>query len=150
MSIEELNPSEIEQRVGTRHALTGIEYPPDGLQPYYHWLVRTLHLLAESSAAALRVAKDDADQTTVRIMPGRASIAGVALSFEGGTRDLSSYNNTTAYLWLHNDNGSAAIGVDSASNGWPGTDHLKLAEVTLSAGQITDVLDRRFETMLSV
>ena len=147
MTIQELSTSEIEQRVSTRHAGTGIEYPPSGLQPYYHWLVRTLHLLAESSAAALRVAEDDTNATTVRIMPGRASIGGVALSYDGGTIDLSTYNNDTAYIWLEND-GGAAVKVADDATGWPGGAHIKLAEVTLASGEITEIVDRRFETML--
>ena len=147
MTIEQLSPSEIEQRAGTRHAATGIEYPPNGLQPYYHWLIRTLHLLAESSAAALRVARDDTSAATVRILPGRASIGGAPLVYDGGTVDLGPYNNDTAYLWLEDD-GGAAIKTASDGGGWPGGAHIKLAEVTLADGEITDILDRRFESML--
>jgi hypothetical protein len=147
MTIKELTPDQIEQRVGTRHAGTGIEYPPSGLQPYYHWLMRTLHLLAESSAAALRVARDDADATTIRVLPGRASIGGVALAYAGGTVDLAAHNNDTAYVWLEDD-GGATVKTAGAATGWPATAHIKLAEVTLAGGEITDVLDRRFETFL--
>lgn len=150
MTVKVLSAENITQLVGTRHPTTGIEYPPDGLQPYYHWLVSTLHLLAESSAGALRVARDTDDQAGVHVAPGRASISDVALAYDGGTIDLGAYNNSTAYLWLFDDDGEAAIGVDDESNGWPGGDHLKLAEVTLQAGAVTHILDRRFETIFRV
>jgi hypothetical protein len=147
MAIEELSSADIEQRVGTRHPRTGLEYPPSGLQPYYQWLMRALHLLAESSAGALRVARDDTSLTTVRVLPGRASIAGVALDYPGGTLDLAALNNDTAYVWLEDD-GGAQVKTATDATGWPSGAHIKLAEVTLSAGEITAVLDRRFETML--
>lgn len=148
MTIEQLSSQQIDQLVGTHHASTGIEYPPEGMQPYYQWLVRTLHLLAESSAANLRVSRAADAPTSVYVAPGRASIAEVVLAHAGETIDLAAHNNDTAYVWLADDDGSASIGVDSAANGWPGGDHIKLAEVTLAAGEITDILDRRFETMM--
>lgn len=150
MTVQDLTDQQIDALANTRHAVTGIAYPPDGLQPYYQWLMRTLHLLAEASCGPLRVAQDDASPTTVAIAPGRASISGAALAYGGGTIDLAAYNNDTAYLWLYDDAGSAAIGVAAASAGWPGGAHIKLAEVTLAAGSVTGILDRRFETILSV
>jgi len=147
MTIQELSNAEIAERVGTRHTSTGIEYPPSGLQPYYQWLVRTLHLLAESSAAALRVADDDTNATTVRVMPGRATVGGVVLAYPGGMLDLAPFNNDTAYLWLEDD-GGATIEAASDQAGWPADAHIKLAEVTLAGGAITSILDRRFETIL--
>lgn len=150
MSIKQLSSDQIANLVGTRHPATGFEYPPDGLQPYYQWLVRTLHLLAESGAGALRVTRDEAGPTKVHVAPGRASIADVPLAYPGGTIDLASYNNDTALLWLADDDGEAAITVVNESTGWPGASHIKLAEVTLEAGEIVDVLDRRFETILRV
>jgi hypothetical protein len=150
MAIEQLSGEAIEQRIGTQHEQTGIEYPSRGLQPYYEWLIRTLHLLAESSAAALRVARDEQSATMIRILPGRASIDGTALAYAGGTQELGSFNNDTAYVALIETSGQPAIDVRTASNGWPSAAHIKLAEVTLDGGAITAVVDRRFETMLKV
>ena len=150
MSIKELSIDQIESLVGTRHAVTGIEYPPNGLQPYYTWLVRALHLLAESSFGALRVQAADELGPAVWIAPGRASLSGVVLDFEGGSVDLSGYNNDTAYVWLYNNSGSPGVGVGADASGWPGVTHLKLAEVTLASGQITLIMDRRIEQVLSV
>lgn len=150
MSIQELTPDQIDGLVGTRHPSTGIEYPPNGLQPYYRWLIRALHLLAESSFGALRVAQDDSSNTTITIAPGRVTISGVVLDFPGQTSDLSAFNNDTAYVWLRDNAGSPGIGINGASGGWPGISHIKLAEVTITAGAISGILDRRMETVFSV
>lgn len=150
MSIKELTTEQVQGLVGTRHAVCGIEYPPNGLQPYYQWLIRTLHLLAESSLGALRVWADDSSEASVQVAPGRASISGVVLDHPGQLLDLSSYNNDTAYIWLFNNSDLPAIGVGTDAVGWPGSSHLKLAEVTIESGQITQVLDRRIEQILSV
>ena len=150
MTIRDLSSEEVTALVGTRHETTGVEYPPAGLQPYHDWLVRQLHHLSEGSAAALRVVRDDASDTTVRIMPGRATIAGVVLVYEGGTQDLATFNNDTALLWLKNDSGSAVIEAAASGTGWPVDPHIKLAEVAIDAGVVAAILDRRFETVLSV
>jgi hypothetical protein len=150
MPIKELTPDQIDALVGTRHPATGIEYPPNGLQPYYHWLLRALHLLAESSLGNLRVAADDTSDTSVVIAPGRATISSVVVDFAGQTSDLSAYNNDTAYIWLFDNTGTAGLGIGTDAAGWPGTPHIKLAEVALAAGVITQILDRRLETVFSV
>ncbi len=150
MSIQELSPDEIDALVGTRHPVTGVEYPPNGLQPYYHWLIRALHLLSESSIGAFRVAKEETSGTTVRVAPGRATLSGVVLGYPGGNIDLSGFNNDTAYVWLHNNAGSPAVGTAPDATGWPGTTHLKLAEVTIASGQVTQIIDRRIDHLFSV
>lgn len=150
MAIRELASDEIEGLVGTRHPGTGIEYPPIGLQPYYEWLVRALHLLAESSLGALRVSADDSSATSVWVAPGRASISGVVLDHPGQLLDLSTYNNDTAYIWLFDNLGTPSIGTATDAAGWPVTPHLKLAEVTIASGVITHILDLRIEQILSV
>jgi len=150
MPTKDLTLDELQALVGTRHAVTDFEYPPNGLQPYYQWLMNTLHLLAESSLGALRVSASDASDTSIRIAPGRATVSGVVLDFAGQTSDLAAYNNDTAYIWLQDNAGSPQIGIGADASGWPAGAHLKLAEVTLASGQITQILDRRIEQVLSV
>ncbi|MBI1335831.1 MAG: hypothetical protein GC164_02585 [Phycisphaera sp.] len=145
----DLTPSEIESLVGSRDAATGIEYPPQGLVPYYPWLVRSLNRLAQSSAGVLRVERDDANDTTVRIAPGRCTLNGVALDYPGATQDLSSYNNDTAILWIEDGAGSPSLGIDALTNGFPDSPHIRLASVTLQTGVITQITDLRFESLLS-
>jgi hypothetical protein len=150
MPIQELTSDQIDSLVGTRHPSAGMEYPPNGLQPYYYWLIRALHLLAESSLCAFRVAADDSSGTSIQIAPGRATISGVVLDFLGETNDLSAFNNDTAYVWLRDTAGAPGIGINSDSGGWPVIPHIKLAEVTIVAGVISNVIDRRSETVFSV
>ena len=148
MAIEELTSEQIEELVGQRHAVTGMAYPANGLQPYYQWLIRTLHLLAESSAGALRVCREAGSSTQVCVAPGRASIAEVALAYSGGVFDLGPWNNQTVYLWLYDAGaGAGAVGVGAAGDGWPVYGHIKLAEVVVESGAVAGVLDRRFETV---
>ncbi|MEX0654520.1 MAG: hypothetical protein WD534_04850 [Phycisphaeraceae bacterium] len=147
MHFDELTPEQIDALVDTRHATTDIAFPPQGLQPYHQWLIRTLHRLAECSLAALRVGQADEGPMVVAIAPGRASIDGDVLVYAGGTLDLATFNNATARIALVDDDGSAAVAADSD---WPAALHIKLAEVELSEGAITTITDRRLETVFRV
>jgi hypothetical protein len=148
MASKDLTPQQIADLVGSTHPSTGVAYPEAGLQPYYDWLIASLHRLSEASAGDLRVWPDADAASSVWIAPGRCSIAAVALAFEGGSTDLGLYNNDTALIWLQDDAGEASVGVASSSTGWPAGDHLKLAEVVLAGGAIERITDRRFETLL--
>ena len=145
MAIQELTSDQIQALVGARHAVTGMAYPAGGLQPYYQWLVRTLHLLSESSAGGLRAGRDDSSSTAIYVASGRAVVGGALLEYAGGAHDLAAYNNDTAYVWLYNNAGVATIGYTTDAAGWPAQPHIKIAEVTLSTGDITAIVDRRGE-----
>ncbi|MFN3167520.1 MAG: hypothetical protein ACE37H_10700 [Phycisphaeraceae bacterium] len=150
MASQDLSTQQIAERVGTSHPVTGLAYPEAGLQPYYDWLIRSLHRLSEASAGDLRVWNDADDTASIWVAPGRCTIAGVVLAFAGGSVDLGVYNNSTALIWIENNAGSAAVGVADTSAGWPAGYHLKLAEATIAAGEVLLILDRRFETLLKV
>lgn len=149
MTLQTLTLDQAIARIGQRHARTGLEYPRPGLQPYFEWLLASLELLADASAGDFRVVREDGAATSVRIMPGRASIGGVKLAFDGQVIDLAAYDEQTALLWLENSGGAALNFTDSAS-GWPASAHIPLAEVTLAGGEITSVTDLRFETLFKV
>ncbi len=149
MTIRELASEDIAGLVGTRHPIVGFEYPPNGLQPYYQWLISTLHLLAEAGVGGLRVAQDDISDTNVVVSPGKVTLDGLVLNYSGGNIDLAAFNNDTALLWIYNNTGFAAIGTASTLASWPAYPHIKLAEVSLLAGAITQIQDRRHETILS-
>lgn len=151
MAIKDLTSTQIEALVGTRHETAGFEYPANGLQPYYQWLMSTLDQLAKSAVGTLRVDHDDASATSVRVMPGRAWVNGVVVTYDGGAFELGAFNNDTAYVWLEDGGGAQGqIGIDNDAAGWPAGAHLRLAEVSLAAGEVTQILDRRVETMLGV
>ncbi|MEM9294952.1 MAG: hypothetical protein AAGA57_04045 [Planctomycetota bacterium] len=148
MAAQDLSSETIQSLIGTRHPVAGLEFPPRGLQPYYEWLIRALAHLADASFGALRVAPDDQGPLFVRIAPGRATINGVVAALDTpATLDLSALNNQTAYVWLTENAGVAVPLSGPSSAGWPATPHLKLAEFTLSAGGITQSIDRRLETV---
>ncbi|MCC7408778.1 MAG: hypothetical protein IT442_11950 [Phycisphaeraceae bacterium] len=146
MGLKVLGAEEIEGLVGATHAVVGMEYPPSGLRPYYHWLVQTLHLLAESSAGGLRVGRDSAGPTWVHVGPGRLRLDGEAMAYGGGVLDLGAMNNSAAMVWAAAGEGGAEVGCGMS---WPAQRHLKLAEVTLTDGEVVEVVDRRWESMLS-
>ena len=148
MAIQDLTTTEIESLVGTRHGETGFEYPANGLQPYYQWLVRALHHLGEASFGDFQIRSEQTD-AMIRVMPGRAAVDDVVLVGSGETIDLSSFNNDTVYVWLYDNAGVAAISFGADADGWPTTQHVKLAEVTLAAGIVAGVVDRRQETALA-
>lgn len=144
----DLTSQQIAERVGDTHPVTGLTYPEAGLQPYYEWLIRSLHRLAEASAGDLRVWHDADAASSVWVAPGRCSIAGQTLAYDGGSLDLGAYNNDTALIWLHDNAGTAELATASDATGWPGTDHLRLARAQLDSGAVTLITDLRFETLL--
>ena len=145
----DLDPVQIQALIGTRHATTGITFPPAGLVPYHHWLIQTLHRLAEASFGALRCQPDDQDPASVGIAPGRASIGAAVLELEPTTLDLATFNNDTALVALTVDTGTSGplVTATRGADGWPGGPHLKLAEVTLAGGQVQQVVDRRLDAV---
>lgn len=148
MPSQDLTSEQITAFVGSEHPTTGVRYPEAGLQPYYEWLIASLHRLAEASAGDLRVWRDADAATSVWISPGRCSISGQALQYPGGSLDLGRYNNSTALVWIQDNTGTAEIAVAGSAAGWPTGAHLKLAEVQLVSGKVTLIADRRFETFL--
>ncbi|MEO1235559.1 MAG: hypothetical protein AAFX76_02095 [Planctomycetota bacterium] len=147
MSTSDLTVEQINQLVGTRHPVTGIEFPPSGLQPYHDWLIRTLHRLADSSFGYWRVDRAGVSPTSISVAPGRASIASVAVDSEGTVIDLAGFNNETAFVWLEADGNEALVAAGAASEGWPATAHLALAEVALDGGAIAAIVDRRLDAV---
>lgn len=144
----DLTSQQIAALVGDTHPVTGLSYPEAGLQPYYEWLIRSLHRLAEASAGDLRVWNDADDSASVYVSPGSCSIAGQALTYAGETIDLAAYNNSTALIWVEDNADSPQIGIADTGTGWPVGDHIKLAEAVLASGEVTLITDRRFETIL--
>ena len=148
MPAQQLSSEQVAALIDTTDPTTGVTYPAPGTQPWYEWLVRTVHRLARCSAGDLAVYADADDPAGIFIAPGRCTIAGVVLAYPGGSVDLSLFNNATALVYLEDDGGSPLVGAATTLDGWPAGDHLKLAEVTLADGQIAALLDRRFETFL--
>ncbi len=143
MPASELTGEEITALVGSRHEVVGFAYPAAGLQPYYDWLMKTLHLLGDSSAGELRVARDESGASRVWVAPGRVVLAGRAYAFMGALIDLATLNNETAHVWAKVGDDAVSIGAGVAGDGWPDEAHIKLAEVAIEAGMLTSITDLR-------
>lgn len=151
MAVKDLTSAQVTALYGAgteRLARSGVLVPTSGLQPWYEWMVNAINHLDQASAGWLQVRQDDAAATTVRVMPGRAVIAGVPLVYAGGAIALAAYNNDTAYLYLQNDGaGAAEIIAVADGTGWPATPHVRLASVVLASGAITSITDLRPEAL---
>jgi hypothetical protein len=131
---------------GTTTTGTAIVYPSADSDPwlvaYYTQLGQIAKLLG-GALNAFRVYYDDANATTIGIAPGVLADSGTVRTYNGGTANLSAHNNDTAYVWAYVTGGAVAIGFGADGSGWPGTAHIKLASVVLSAGAITAITDLR-------
>ncbi|MEM1210662.1 MAG: hypothetical protein AAGI68_00030 [Planctomycetota bacterium] len=142
-----LNSQQIDALVDTADPGTGITYPEVGLQPYHAWLIDTLHRLARASVPQFRVGPaDPAQPAVVYAAPGRAVLDQATLEFAGQTLDLAAWNNQTARVALIDNAGLAEVAADAD---WPSATHLKLAEVTLSQGSVTQIVDHRLQPLFS-
>lgn len=147
MAVKDPSNTETLSLVNSRSNRSGWLWAEAGLKPFYFWLMSTLFHLDAATVADFLVKRDDASATTVRVLAGRCAISGTGASFAGQAVDLAAYNNATANLALVVVDGAPAINVAST---WPGGTHHKLASVTLAAGQITAMVDRRFEKHFSL
>lgn len=150
MAVKDKTDSQLAVLAGQR-ADSGMRYPNVGNEPVFPSMIQMLDQLSLSAAHWLRVCADDngASSTThIRILPGRATIDGLPLAYSGGTIDLAANNNDVTYIWAYINTGAIAITGAVDGTGWPATSHVKLAEVTLLAGAITTIVDRRAESML--
>lgn len=143
MSTQTLSAEQLDSLVGSHHPIVGFEYPPSGLQPYYQWLMNSLHLLAEASAGGLRVTAGDESATHVNVAPGRLTLDGQIWSFGGASVDLAAFNNDVALIALTVVSDAIVVVTNASVDGWPSTPYLALAEITLSGGVITGLLDQR-------
>lgn len=83
--------------------------------------------------------------TTFNVRGGKYLFAGVVKAYTPGSA-VNPTDNDTTYIWLKPDN---TIGSGIDGNGWPSTEHIKLAEIDVnSGGTITDVRDLRGQTFL--
>lgn len=84
--------------------------------------------------------------TTFNVAGGEYLYKGVVKTYTPGSA-VNPTDNDTTYVWLTPAN-AVASGIDG--NGWPNTEHVKLAEIDVDAdGVITDVRDLRGGAFLS-
>ena len=84
--------------------------------------------------------------TTFNVRDGKYQFKGQVKTYSAGSA-VDPTDNDTTYVWLKPDN---TIGSDIDGNGWPNTEHIKLAEIDVDgSGNITDIRDLRGETFFN-
>jgi hypothetical protein len=135
----------------TTDATSGVVYPSATQRNWaatgYRLFERIIEAFIRANDLRVYEIEDNADAVGVR--SGRVTFGATALAYtqEDPAVDGLTDNDTT-YIWLYNNAGAATIGsaLDGGSGGgWPSVPHYKLAEVTMSGGAITAILDRRAE-----
>lgn len=149
MGVKVPTDDELAAMINTRLAGSGVTMPSIK-EAWFFDLLAEYWLLDRAAAGVLRVERSTAANTSVEVFAGRAGFTGTILSYAGDVVDLSAYGDDTIYIWAYNNTGTLAIGTATDAAGWPATDHIKLAEVTIVDGDIAydAILDRRPEAML--
>jgi len=84
--------------------------------------------------------------TTFNVRGGKYLYKGEVKTYTPGA-NVNPTDNDMTYVWLNGDN---TIGSGIDGDGWPSTEHIKLAEIDVdSDGDITDVRDLRGQTFLN-
>lgn len=134
---------------GTTDADTGVQYPERSLNnwaaAFFRWVAQTIKAFA--TANHFRIHEVDGNPDAVGIRGGRTKCAGVLATYATTETLIDSLaDNDTTYIYLYVDgSGTTQISSSLDAVGWPTSAHLRLAEVTMAAGAITAILDRRAE-----
>ena len=84
--------------------------------------------------------------TTFNVRGGRYNFKGEVKTYAAGDA-VNPADNDTTYIWMNADN---TIGSAIDGTGWPATEHIPLASITVdSEGVITNVTDLRGQTFLN-
>lgn len=148
MPVKDPSNAVIDALPGTR-AGSGLLWPLRSVFPSWYSLMAMIWHLQRLVAplSALMVVESSTAANAVYVLPGRCQIDGTALAWAGG--DLTGLaNNDTTYIWAYKSGSAVLINKAVDGTGWPGGLHIKLAEVTVTAGAITAIVDRRTEIWL--
>lgn len=129
-------------------------YPTVGSYDYAATVLRLMQRTLELGGAIgsqFEVGQDDASAVSIYVGAGKTVIGGEYVSYVGEVIDLSGYGNDVVYVWLADDGGGDAevvTGTEAAD--WPGTAHVRLAEVTIVDGAISGIVDWRGALLFAV
>ncbi|MCG3180556.1 MAG: hypothetical protein BIFFINMI_02918 [Phycisphaerae bacterium] len=143
--MNELYPDDDVLLALTADEQSGVQFIETGTAPYYLEFRKLLYrLLANLAPIGLRVFQTG--DLTAEVKPGRCQVAGGLVSYAGGD-SLALTDNDTNYVWL-DDGGDVQVGIDG--DGWPATEHIKLASIAVADGTYTpdDVTDLRGYALL--
>lgn len=145
MAQKQLTDAEAANLYGTTDA-NGMPTPAVTKNNWGPDMVRSLARLSAIGFADLQVYETDDAADAIAVRSGRITIRGTAYTYAGADPAVSSIaNNDTTYVYAYVAGGAIAIGSALDATGWPALSHVKLAEVTLAAGVITAIVDRRLD-----
>lgn len=123
----------------------GIEIPTENVSDYYGQFRQFVYGIADAGRWALSLGVYCPSATTFNVRGGDYMFIGTLKEYTPGDA-IDPTDNDTTYVWI-DDNNTVDSGVDG--DGWPGTEHIKLAEIVVdSDGVITAVTDRRGQAFL--
>ncbi|MEM1213044.1 MAG: hypothetical protein AAGI68_12200 [Planctomycetota bacterium] len=129
---------------GTIDEATGLPFiKQDG--NYANNVARAFDVISKQLFGDLRVYAVEGNDDAVGVRPGRCVIGSTEYSYAGAEPAVDGLaDNDVTYVWAEDD-GSGGLQIGSAvdGTGWPVGDHLKLAEVTVSSGLVSGIVDRR-------
>lgn len=150
MAIKQLSDDDALALNGTTDADTGLEYPQLLQARWAEAILRGLNTFLLAALPDLRVVEVVGNADAVAVLPGAVVIAGNAYDYAGEDPAADALtDNDVTYIWLQLD-GAGGVEIASAidGTGWPAQAHVKLAEVTMVAGAITGIVDRRLDPVL--
>lgn len=137
---------------GTVDPDTGAPYPGIAETSYHTKVYKQLAQIVAAYKLAnnMRVFEVDGNADAIGVRSGRCVINGTARAYTEQDPAVDGLtDNDTTYIWAE-DGGAGLAQINSAidGTGWPSTEHIPLAEVTMSSGTIDSIVDRRFDQVL--
>ena len=129
-----------ESTITSHFATQGFEEITENLTDYMQEYRQSMWAMLKRTEGAGVLSCYAPTATTVNFVAGNYVWNGEEKTFSAPA-NINPTDNDTTYFWLDSAN-TVQSAVDGT--GWPSTEHLKLAEVTVdSGGNITDITDRR-------
>jgi hypothetical protein len=123
----------------------GIEIPTENNPNWIDEFKQFLYGLISPLQSHYRLTVYSPSPTTINVRGGNYNYDGTLKEYTPGEA-IDPTDNDTTYVWLTASN-TVASGVDG--DGWPVTEHIKLAEVDVdSDGYITDIRNRLAEAIV--
>ncbi|MGH2271358.1 hypothetical protein ACQ9LF_06125 [Anaerohalosphaeraceae bacterium U12dextr] len=122
----------------------GLEGIPLGETNFIEDYYKTLWGLVSSVRWAMTLSVYAATPTTFNVRSGSYIYDTTVKTYQAGAA-INPPDNDTTYVWMKSDN---TLGFDVDGNGWPTTEHIKLAEIDVDIdGLITAIRDMRYPTI---
>lgn len=122
----------------------GLEGIPLGETNFIETYYKTLWGMVSSIRWAMTLGVYAATATTFNVRGGQYLYDTTVKTYTAGAA-INPADNDTTYVWMNSDN---TIGTGVDGDGWPATEHIKLAEVDVdSDGVITAIRDVRCPTI---